>query len=164
MNAEIEKTGIEGVVVKKLIVHRDNRGFLMEILRGSDACKVGGSGHFGQVYMSTVYPAVIKGRHLHKLQTDHLCVIKGRAAVHLEDAREGSPTFGKKEVVMMGEDDWKLIVIPPNIWHSTENVGTEVCYFINYVTHEYNHKQPDEYRSAFDEADKKMPTKVSAIG
>jgi len=160
---DLEKTGIGGVVIKKLIVRRDNRGFLMEILRGGDACKVDGA-KFGQFYMSTVYPAVIKGRHLHKVQTDHLCVIRGKAAVHIEDAREGSPTFGKKEVVIMGEDDWKLIVIPPNVWHSTENVGTDVCYFINYVTHEYNHSQPDEYRGEFKEADKVMPTKVSAIG
>ena len=162
--ADIAKTSIDGVLVKKLVVHKDNRGFLMEILRGSDECKVGGSAHFGQYYLSTVYPAVIKGKHLHKVQTDHLCVIKGKAAVHLEDAREGSPSFGKKEVVMMGEDEWKLLIIPPHVWHSTENVGTDVCYFINYVTHEYNAKQPDEYRGEFNEAEKKMTTKVSAVG
>ncbi|MDO8339053.1 MAG: dTDP-4-dehydrorhamnose 3,5-epimerase family protein [Candidatus Burarchaeum sp.] len=150
---------IEGVEVKELKMIKDNRGFLMEILRGSDKMKADGQKAFGQMYISTAYPAVIKGKHLHKLQTDHLTVIKGRAAIHVEDARENSPTKGKKEVILVGEDNWKLVKIPPGIWHSTENVGTEVCYFINYVTREYDHKEPDEYRGQFDEADRKMPWK-----
>ena len=48
------------------------------------------------------YPAVIKGKHMHKLQTDHLCVIKGLADLHLEDGREWSRTFGKKDTIPMG--------------------------------------------------------------
>lgn len=155
---------IEGVKIKELVQHRDNRGYLMELLRGSDKEKADGKNAFGQVYLSTLYPAVIKGKHLHKLQTDHMAVIKGSAALHLEDAREGSPTFGKKEVVLMGEGSWKLVVIPPGIWHSFENIGTDVCFFINYVTHEYDPKNPDEHRGVFDLKEKRMKTEVSAVG
>jgi len=155
---------IDGVEIKELVVHRDSRGFLMEILRGSDSIKADGPKAFGQYYLSTVYPGVIKGRHLHKLQTDHLCVIKGRGAIHLHDEREGSPTKGQKDVILVGEDNWKLVKIPPGVWHSTENIGTEVCYFINYVTREYDRMKPDEYRSQFDENDRKMPWKPLAMG
>ena len=93
---------IDDVKIKELVQHRDTRGYLMEILRGSDAIKADGKGAFGQYYLSALYPAVIKGKHMHKLQTDHLCVIKGLADLHLEDGREWSRTFGKKDTIPMG--------------------------------------------------------------
>ena len=64
----------------------------------------------------------------------------------------------------MGEEAWKLVAVPPGVWHSFENVGTEICLFINYATNEYNAKQPDEYRGEFDLKDKKMKTDVSVVG
>jgi dTDP-4-dehydrorhamnose 3,5-epimerase len=155
---------IEGIKTKELVQHCDKRGYLMEILRGSDSIKADGNGTFGQYYLSAIYPAVIKGKHMHKLQTDHLCVIRGSAVLHLEDGREGSITFGKKDAIRMGEGNWKLVVVPPGIWHSFENIGTDVCMFINYTTREYDAKQPDEHRGEFDLKDKKMKTDVSAVG
>ena len=155
---------IDGIKIKELAQRMDNRGFLMEILRGTDSIKADGRQAFGQVYMSAVYPAVIKGKHLHRKQTDHLCVIHGSAVLHLEDARDGSKTLGKKEAIPMGEGNWKTVVIPPGIWHSFENVGTETCLFINYCTHEYDPKNPDEHRGEFDIRDRKMKTDVSVMG
>jgi dTDP-4-dehydrorhamnose 3,5-epimerase len=155
---------MEGVEIKELVQRVDNRGYLMEILRGSDKIKADGNHTFGQVYMSAIYPAVIKGKHMHKIQTDHLCVIKGAAILHLEDGREGSKTFGLKDAIEMGESSWKLVKVPPGIWHSFENIGKEVCIFINYVTKEYDPEKPDEYRGKFDLKDKRMKTEVSAIG
>jgi dTDP-4-dehydrorhamnose 3,5-epimerase len=32
---------------------------------------------FGQVYLSVVYPGVVKGWHYHKKQTDHFVFVKG---------------------------------------------------------------------------------------
>jgi dTDP-4-dehydrorhamnose 3,5-epimerase-like enzyme len=148
---------IEGVEVKDLKQHKDNRGYLMEILRGSDAIKSDGEGAFGQYYLGSVYPGVIKGKHRHALQDDHLCIVSGNAAVHLEDGRDG-PSKGEKQVVMVGEaHGWKLVKIPRGVWHSIENVGTDTCILVNYVTKEYNAKSVDEERGQFDIADKKMP-------
>lgn len=155
---------IDGVKIKELRVHKDKRGFLFEVLRGSDSMKADGPKAFGQFYVSACYPAVIKGKHLHKKQTDHMTVIKGKAVIHIEDQREGSPTKGEKMAVEVGEENLKLVRIPPNVWHSAENIGTETVYFINYVTREYDGKEPDEYRAPFDPKDRKMPTEPSAIG
>jgi dTDP-4-dehydrorhamnose 3,5-epimerase len=58
---------IEGVIVKKLRVIPDERGFLMEMLRCDDDFFKA----FGQVYLSVAYPGVVKGWHYHKHQTDH---------------------------------------------------------------------------------------------
>ena len=54
---------IEGVKIKKLRVIPDERGRLMEILRCDDAL----FRKFGQAYMTTVYPGVVKAWHYHKL-------------------------------------------------------------------------------------------------
>ena len=155
---------IDGVKVKELKVNYDNRGFLMEILRGSDGIKTDGAKAFGQYYLMTVYPGVIKGKHYHKLQADHLACIRGRAALHLEDGREESPTKGSKETIELGEGNWRLVRIPPGVWHSVENVGSEVVYIINYVTREYDHSSHDEYRADFNLNEKKMPWQPLTTG
>ena len=57
---------IDGVIVKKLKVIPDERGRLMEIMRADDNFFQ----KFGQVYMTTAYPGVVKGWHYHKKQAD----------------------------------------------------------------------------------------------
>ena len=53
---------IEGVKTKNLRVIPDERGWLMEILR----CDEDLYEQFGQVYLTTAYPGVVKAWHLHK--------------------------------------------------------------------------------------------------
>ncbi|MFH0817893.1 MAG: dTDP-4-dehydrorhamnose 3,5-epimerase family protein [Candidatus Micrarchaeota archaeon] len=154
---------IHGVELKKLTAHRDARGFLFEILRGSDKIKADGQ-KFGQVYMSACYPSVIKGKHMHKQQTDHLTIVSGNGVIHLHDTRESSPTKGEKMAVDAGEKNLVLVKIPPEVWHSIENTGTQTILFLNYVTREYNSKEPDEFRSEFDLKDKRMPTEPNSVG
>ena len=64
-------------MVKALKVIPDERGHLMEILRCDDEMFQ----KFGQVYLTTGYPGVVKAWHYHKAQTDHFCVIKGMMKV-----------------------------------------------------------------------------------
>ena len=63
---------IAGVRTKQLTVHADERGRLMEILRRDDEVFVG----FGQVYVTTVYPGIVKAWHYHKCQTDNLACLR----------------------------------------------------------------------------------------
>ena len=55
---------IEGVKTKKLKVIPDERGRLMEMLRCDDDLFI----QFGQAYLTTGYPGVVKGWHYHKKQ------------------------------------------------------------------------------------------------
>lgn len=57
---------INGVQVKKLIRHCDDRGYFMEILRDDDNLL----SRFGQASMSKTYPGVIKAFHYHEQQDD----------------------------------------------------------------------------------------------
>lgn len=60
---------IKGVKLKKLKVIKNNRGYVMEILRSDDSIFK----KFGQVYLSTCNPGIIKGRHYHKKTNGLFC-------------------------------------------------------------------------------------------
>jgi len=101
---------------------------------------------FGQVYITTCYPGVVKAWHYHQNQSDNMVVVKGMAKVALYDQRENSPT---KEVVnefFIGEDNPMLIHIPAMVLHGFKAYGSESAYVVNTVTQPYNHQEPDEFR------------------
>ncbi len=64
---------IKDVKTKNLKVIPDERGRLMEILRQDDSFFL----KFGQVYMTTTYPEVVKAWHKHEKQTDNVVCIQG---------------------------------------------------------------------------------------
>ena len=80
---------IKGVKTKELKVIPDERGWLMEIMRCDDDIFK----KFGQVYLTTGYPGVVKAWHYHKVQTDNHTCIRGMMKVALYDARDNSPTY-----------------------------------------------------------------------
>ena len=138
---------IQGVELKKLKTIPDERGMVMEILRSDDALFE----KFGQVYLSMVYPGVVKGWHFHKVQTDYFAIIKGMAKVVLYDARDDSPTRGEVLELFMGEQNPTLIRVPAGVLHGMKGIGTEPAYMINCPTEVYNYDQPDEFRKSQDD-------------
>jgi len=133
---------IQGVMTKQLRVFPDQRGRLMEILRNDDAA----FSKFGQVYITTVYPGVVKAWHYHKLQEDNFAVVQGMLQIALYDAREDSPTKGEVNVFHVGVHNPLLIHVPPFIYHGFKNVGLEEAIAVNCPSEAYNREQPDEYR------------------
>jgi dTDP-4-dehydrorhamnose 3,5-epimerase len=133
---------IQGVSTKKLKVIPDERGRLMEILRADDELFT----KFGQVYMTTAYPGVVKGWHYHKKQTDHFSVVKGMIKLVLYDSRDGSPTKGELNEFFLGEHQPMLVKIPPLVLHGFKCISQEEAICINVPTELYDYQQPDEYR------------------
>jgi len=136
------KNMIEGVKTKKLRVIPDERGWLMEILRADDELFE----KFGQVYVTTAYPGVVKAWHYHKKQTDNFTCIKGMMKVALYDARGDSPTYKKVNEFFVGEKNPILISVPPGVYHGFKAIGTETAYFLSIPTLPYNYEEPDEFR------------------
>jgi len=136
------KALIDGVKVKKLRLLPDERGRLMEILRRDDEFFE----QFGQVYMTTTYPGVVKGWHYHKLQNDNMTVIKGMAKIVLYDDREGSPTKGAVNEFFVGEHNPMLVHIPKLVWHGFKCISENEAIMVNVPTDVYDYKNPDEYR------------------
>ncbi len=133
---------IYGVKVKKLKVIPDERGRLMEILRSDDEIFT----KFGQVYMTTSYPGVVKAWHYHKHQADHMTVVKGMMKIVLYDNREGSKTKGEVNEFFAGEHNPILIAIPEMIYHGFKCISETEAVVINIPTAVYSYAQPDEYR------------------
>ncbi len=133
---------IHDVKTKSLRVIPDDRGKLMEMLRADDAIY----GGFGQVYLSTTYPGVVKAWHYHKLQKDNFVCVKGMVKLVLADTRDGSPTKGEINEFVVGEHNPLLVQVPIGVYHGWKCIGTEEAYVINVTTKTYNYKDPDEYR------------------
>ncbi|MDH3366191.1 MAG: dTDP-4-dehydrorhamnose 3,5-epimerase family protein [Thermoplasmata archaeon] len=144
--AEITGT-IADVSIRSLRRMVDDRGWLMEIFR-SDWPEFQ---KFGQTYMTTCKPGVIKAWHYHKLQWDHFVPIKGNALIGLYDSREGSPTKGTIQEVEVWEDEPKFVKIPPLVYHGFTPLDDKEIWVINTPTELYNYKEPDEHRKEWND-------------
>lgn len=133
---------IEGVKIKQLRVIPDQRGRLMEILRADDDFFV----KFGQVYMTTTYPGVVKAWHLHKKQTDNVVCVQGMIKLALYDPREGSPTYKEVNELYLGIHNPLLVQIPRGVYHGWMCVSSEETIVVNVPTEVYDREDPDEFR------------------
>lgn len=133
---------IDGVTVKQLTLHTDERGFLAELLREDDPVFT----RFGQANLSLNYPGVIRAWHWHGEQDDLWTVVKGMIKAVLYDPREGSPTRGQVQEVFLGEQNPILLKIPVGVIHGYKTIGTEPSLLIYFVTKAYHRESPDEYR------------------
>lgn len=133
---------IDGVKVKKLRVIPDERGRLMEILRADDEM----FNKFGQVYMTTAYPGVVKAWHLHKVQDDNMTVLRGMMKIVLYDGREDSPTKGEVMEFFAGEQNPIVVHIPKGVMHGFKCITEYEALVVNIPTEVYDYKEPDEFR------------------
>src|ERR1700693_1296206 len=109
---DLGSMSIDGVVIKQLVTHADERGFFREVIRETD----GFFDHFGQWSHSLMYPGATKAWHIHHKQTDWWYVI-GTLKVALYDTREGSATKGELMDLLMGDLHASCLKIPPGVAH-----------------------------------------------
>lgn len=140
---------IDGVKIKKLNIIPDDRGRLMEIMR----CDEPLFQKFGQVYLTTNYPGVVKAWHYHKKQTDMICCIWGMVKTVLYDAREGSPTRQEIQEIYLGDHNQLLLSIPPGVYHGWKCISPEESLIISIPTEPYSYQEPDEFRLPPDSPD-----------
>jgi len=133
---------IEGVMLKQLKRHADERGYLMEMLRSDDEM----FGKFAQAYVSLNYPGVIRAWHYHKKQDDIWVCVKGMIKAVIYDSRDGSPTYGEVNEFFLGDNNPIMIKIPVGTMHGYKTIGVEPSLLINFPSELYNPQEPDEYR------------------
>lgn len=140
---------IDGVVVKKLVRHPDDRGFFQEILRDDDELLR----NFGQASLSMSYPGVIKAFHYHERQDDLWFFPVGSAQVVLYDQRRNSPTYQVTQVLYPSEMNPILIVIPVGVVHGYRVLGNTPAMIVYFTTESYRPADPDEKRLAWNDPD-----------
>jgi len=133
---------INGVKTKLLRVIPDERGRVMEILRADDELFQ----KFGQVYITTTYPQVVKAWHYHKLQTDQIVAVRGIIKLVLYDPREDSSTKGEINEFFIGVHHPLLVQVPHRIYHGWKCISEGEAIIVNIPTEVYQYRSPDEYR------------------
>lgn len=139
---------IEGVKVKKLVKHCDDRGFFAELVRDDEPELLS---RFGQASCSMSYPGVIKAFHYHEKQDDLWFFPSGNAQVVLFDLRECSSTKGETDVYYMGEENPIMLLIPKGVAHGYRVLGQKPATILYFTTESYNPINPDEKRIDWDD-------------
>ena len=129
---------IDGVELKPLVTHADERGFFREIARSTEQIVREG---WHQVSHSLMHPGVAKAWHLHPTQVDWWYVPAGDLKVALYDTRDGSSTRGELVELFLGEHyAAQLLKIPAGVAHGCRAIGG-TAHLIYLTSSTYN---PDE--------------------
>ena len=128
---------IEGVRITDLSIIPDERGAIFHMMRSDDPIFK----QFGEIYFSKVYPGVVKGWHVHRRIILNYAVPEGMIKLVLYDDRAASTTKGEIMELFIGEENYKLVTIPPNIWNGFKGIGTKVVIVANCATEPYDPKE-----------------------
>ena len=138
---------IDGVKIKKIETHLDERGYFREILRDDDRILE----RFGQISMSLTKPGVIKAFHYHKGQDDIFYVVAGNAQLALYDLRKNSKTYKQVYTFNINEAEQNLIFIPRMVAHGYKSLGKKPLLVLYIMSSSYDKKNPDERRISHDD-------------
>jgi dTDP-4-dehydrorhamnose 3,5-epimerase len=133
---------IADVVVRPLKLLPNARGRLMEVQRNDEPDFPG----FGQVYVTSTYPGVVKAWYRHHRQVDQIAPVRGGVKLVLYDARPESATLGVVQEIYVGELAPKLVRIPTGVWHGFQAVGTDEAFLLHLNAAPFNPAAPDEDR------------------
>lgn len=110
------KSEIQGVSLKQVTVHNDERGSFSEVFR-SEWVPGRNYGNEIQLNLSRSRKGALRGLHYHKKQSDWWIPVHGRFQAVLADLRETSRTFGNTMVFNLSSDDSVCVLIPPGVAH-----------------------------------------------
>ncbi len=128
---------IDGVIITKRKIIKDERGQVMHMLRNDDKVFK----NFGEIYFSTINYKKIKAWHLHKEATLNYVCIKGKVKLVLYDDRDSSSSKGKLEEITLSPDNYNLITIPNNIWNGFKGLDKEESIIANCLNIPHNENE-----------------------
>ncbi len=118
---------IKGVIIKKLKLNEDPRGWLAEIYR-SDEQDI----NIMMSYVSHTNFNQVRGPHEHEYQTDFFVFFAyGDFELYLWDNRKGSETYGKEMKLIVGQSNKVSVIIPPGVVHGYKSISKEGSMNIN---------------------------------
>ena len=112
---------IKGVVIRKLTMFPDSRGWLTELFRNDELER-----EFfpTMAYISSTNPGVTRGPHEHRDQADLFCFLgPGNFKLRMWDNRKDSETFGYVTTVVVGQKNPSSVLVPAGVVHAYQNIG-----------------------------------------
>lgn len=138
-NFTFTKTAIEGVIIVDVKAYGDDRGYFMETYKQSDFAAGGIDVDFVQDNQSSSTKGVLRGLHfqIHHPQSKLVRVVKGSVFDVAVDLREGSPTYGAWEGVVLSAENKRQFFIPRGFAHGFLVLSDEAefCYKCDDVYH-----------------------------
>tara|TARA_B100000029_G_scaffold240200_1_gene237372 strand:+ start:5813 stop:6250 length:438 start_codon:yes stop_codon:yes gene_type:complete len=140
---------ISGVIIKVLKQIEDDRGKVMHMVKNEIKNPI----KFGEIYFSTVNQGKIKGWNYHKKMTLNYAVISGKIKLVLYDGRSKSKTSGSIQEIILSNENYSLVTIPPQIWISFKCIGEKSAVIANFT--DLPHDDNEIERKSF--TDKTIP-------
>ena len=137
---------IDGVFVHKPPLHSDHRGSLVEMFTMPEFWNA----EFAYAYQTSIRPGMLKGWFAHEKKLDRYHLVSGELLVLLYDDRENSPTKNVLQKLILSEATFRQVLIPPNVWHLSLNVGQEDAILVNLPSTHYDHENPDRFYISID--------------
>ena len=138
-NFTFTETSIEGVIVVDVKSYGDDRGYFMETYKQPDFAKGGIGVDFVQDNQSSSTKGVLRGLHfqINHPQSKLVRVVSGEVFDVAVDLREGSPTYGKWEGVVLSAQNKRQFFIPRGFAHGFLVLSdtAEFCYKCDDVYH-----------------------------
>ena len=132
-------SSIPGVRVALLAPATDSRGWLSELFRADELEAAGLAAALpAMAYLSMTRPGVARGPHDHSEQTDYFAFTgPSDFEVTMWDNRADSPTFGRREVFVLGAGRPATLIVPPGVVHAYRNVGKVEGWVLNFPNRLY---------------------------
>jgi len=139
---------IDGVYVKdvKNVIYRG--GVLTELYRPEWFAEE--SFPIGHVVHVSLLPGLVTQWHCHHVQRDIVFPVRGFLRIGLYDARQDSPTQGKSFAMNFNLHRPRYLHIPPGVWHSLKNIGTDEAVYIVLNDVPFEYENPDDWTLAPD--------------
>ena len=134
------KTTLDGLVVLKPTIFKDNRGYFMESYNKKNINKLLGNVNFVQDNESESSRGVLRGLHFQKpphSQAKLVRCLKGSVLDVVLDLRKDSKTYGIFETILLTEENKKQLFIPKGFAHAFV-VLSETAIFSYKVDNYYN--------------------------
>lgn len=138
-NFTFTSTSIDGVIIVDVKSYGDNRGYFMETYKGPDFVAGGIGVDFVQDNQSASTKGVLRGLHFQKKhpQSKLVRVVEGEVFDVAVDLREGSPTYGKWEGVILSAENKRQFFVPRGFAHGFLVLSDTAvfCYKVDDIYH-----------------------------
>lgn len=128
---------IADVKILPLKTLSDDRGFVKHMLRTDSPLFAG----FGEMYFSFTKYNVIKAWKCHEKITQNMSVPQGNLLLVLYDARPNSPTHGQVNEIVIGDDNYSLVQIPPGLIYGFQSISPAGTLIANCLDKTYESSQ-----------------------
>lgn len=138
-NFTFTDTSIKGVKIIDVKAYNDERGYFMETYKRPDFVAGGIDCEFVQDNQSSSTKGVLRGLHfqIEHPQAKLVRVVSGSVFDVAVDLREGSPTYGKWEGVVLSAENKRQFFIPRGFAHGflVLSESAELCYKCDDIYH-----------------------------